>query len=52
MVQCDKNWELENGKVHFNTIRLTNTAGHVAPVLYRGAGVFVYRGSYMIGHFI
>ena len=30
MVLCDKNWELENGKVCFNSIRLTNAVGHVA----------------------
>ena len=31
MVRFDKNWELENGKVCFNAICLTNTVGHVAP---------------------
>ena len=31
MVQFDKNWELENRKVHFNTICLIHTARHLAP---------------------
>ena len=32
MVQFDKNWELENGKVCFNTIGLTSMVGHMTPV--------------------
>ena len=43
-VRFNKNWELENGKVRFNMICLTNTVDHMAPssrVITRCRCIFV-----------